>query len=94
MTYSTSNKGTLVMIYDRKMNDSDNYTRNYAAWDTVASAGNFYGATKLVIGASAMPALLTATKAIGTALGVAKATEMSIAAAAPKFHEKIMSKFK
>jgi len=94
MTYSTSNKGTLVMTYDRKMKEGDDYTRNHAAWDTVAAAGNFYGATKLVIGATAMPALLNATKAIGTALGIAKATEMGVAAAAPKFHEKLMSKFK
>ena len=94
MTDVIGNKGTLEMIYDRKMNSRDNYTSNHAAWDTVASAGNFYGVTKLAIGATAMPALLTATKAIGTALGIAKATEIGVAAVAPKFHEKLMSKFK
>lgn len=88
------NKGSLAMIYDRKMKEGESYTYGNAIYDSSKSAGSFYGAAKLAIGLTAIPALLTATKAIGTALGVAKATEMGVAAAAPKFHEKIMSKFK
>jgi len=88
------NKGSLGMIFDRKMNEGEDYTWRNAAYDGGKSTGSFYGAAKLAVGLTAIPALLTATKAIGTALGVAKATEMGVAAAAPKFHEKIMSKFK
>jgi len=88
------NKGSIGMIYDRKMKEGENYTIGNAVWDTGVTSGSLYGITKLAVTATAVPALLTATKAIGTALGIAKATEMGIAAAAPKFHERLLSKFK